>query len=96
MVLAACAVMCSFTACGDDDDDNINNGEQKDNPSDGGINVPQGTIVLMQTCNTCSGSKQCVDCKGTGKGCKTCKGTGKYCSDCGGSGECDECFGSKQ
>ena len=96
MVFAACAVMCTFTACGGGDDDDTINDEQTNTPSDGEINVPQGTIMLMQTCNTCSGSKQCVDCKGTGKGCKTCKGTGKYCSDCGGSGECDECYGSKQ
>ena len=67
MVFAACAVMCTFTACGGGDDDDTINDEQTNTPSDGEINVPQGTIVLMQTCNTCSGSKQCVDCKGTGK-----------------------------
>ena len=95
MILTVCAVMFTFTACSDDEPVNEEQSHQSDNEKDQS-QTPQGTLQLMQTCSTCMGSKECVDCKGTGKGCKTCRGTGKYCRDCGGSGECDECYGSKQ
>lgn len=98
MILAACAVVCTFTACGgDNDDDPVY--EEKDEPSKESkdeTQTPAGTLLLMRACATCDGTKLCVDCKGTGKGCKRCKGTGEYCSDCGGSGECDWCYGSKE
>ena len=64
------------------------------NNGNGGANTSQGTMQLTRTCSTCSGSKLCVDCNGTGKGCKTCGGTGNYCKGCGSTGECGYCYGS--
>lgn len=93
MALITCAMMFTFSACGGGDDDPSTS--EKPNPSGGGgTDTPQGTLQLMQTCHTCSGSKQCVQCNGTGKGCPTCKSKGIYCKECGTSGECAYCYGA--
>ena len=55
MILAACAVVCTFTACGgDNDDDPVY--EEKDEPSKESkdeTQTPAGTLLLMRSCATC-------------------------------------------
>ena len=93
MAFAVVAAMLTVTACGTDDDSI--QADNSANPSDGEEEETlQGTLELMQTCTTCSGSKQCTTCHGSGKGCKTCHGKGEYCKTCGNSGECYSCNGS--
>lgn len=92
MTFAVCAMLFTFSACGDDDDTTLT--EKPQNPSGDDPKPIQGTLELMQTCTTCSGSKQCTTCHGTGKGCTTCHGKGEYCKTCGNSGECYMCNGN--
>ena len=87
-------MLFTFSACGGGgDDDPVIEPTQKEDPQkpSGG---ESGTFQLSTTCSTCLGSKNCVDCKGTGKGCKTCHGTGEYCKECLTSGLCSGCDGT--
>lgn len=87
LMITACVMTFTISACGGDDDI-IENNQQSPTPTDG---YP-GEGYVKVTCSSCDASGKCYRCQGSGKYCYKCSGSGN-CVECNGSLICAKCNG---